>query len=147
MYHLAQINIGRIRAPLTEAVMADFVNNLDPINALAEAHPGFVWRLQSDAGNATSYLVFDDEDLLLNMSVWTSVAALRSFTYETQHREFLRRRKEWFLPLREVYTALWWIPADQRPTPQDGRARLEHLQQHGPAPFAFSFKHSFPPPA
>jgi Domain of unknown function (DUF3291) len=51
-YQLAQINIARMVAPLTDPVMADFVANLKPINALAEASPGFVWRFQTEQGDA-----------------------------------------------------------------------------------------------
>jgi hypothetical protein len=145
-YHLAQINIGRVLAPLTEPLMADFVDNLEPINALADASPGFVWRLQTEEGNATSLHVFDDDMLLINMSVWESVETLRAYVYNSRHTDFLRRRKEWFELFNGVYVALWWVPAGHIPSIEEAKERLEHLQEHGETSEAFSFRKVFPQP-
>jgi hypothetical protein len=142
-YHIAQVNIGRILAPLTEPQMADFVNNLEPINALADAAPGFVWRLQTEEGNATSITVFDDPMLLINMSVWESVDALYNFVYSSKHVEFIRRRREWFEMLGTPIMTLWWIPAGHLPTTSEAKERLELLQQRGTTPLAFTFKQRF----
>ncbi len=145
-YHLAQINIGRVRYPVEDPRMAGFMTKLDEINALAERSPGFVWRLQSSEGNATSYHAFPDDDrLLLNMSVWTGVNELKDYVYRTAHSQFLRRREEWFEKFEGVYLALWWIPAGHHPTIEEARERLVHLEQHGPTPFAFTFQAVFAP--
>ena len=109
-WHLAQLNIGRMVAPIDAPEVADFVANLEPINALADRSAGFVWRLKTDAGNATSIHAFDDALLLLNMSVWESLETLRAFTYTTAHTDVLRRRKEWFERLEVAHLVLWWIP-------------------------------------
>ena len=146
-FHLAQVNIARARAPMDAPEMADFAKWLDPINAIADASPGFVWRLQTDQGNATSLRVFDDDMMLINMSVWESVDALRDFIYQTQHRAVFARRSEWFERLAEAYVALWWIPAGDIPTVADGEQRITHLRTHGPTPFAFTLKTEFPAPA
>jgi hypothetical protein len=143
--HLAQVNIGRVKGLMTDPVMAEFASRLDEINALAEASPGFIWRLQSDEGNATSYRPFDDDLLLINMSVWETVEHLRAFTYATAHAELLRQRREWFEKFDRVFLALWWIPEGHIPTIDEAKERLAHLEAHGPTPAAFTFKTVFPP--
>ncbi len=123
------------------------MDNLDPINALAEATPGFVWRLQTEAGNATAIKAFPDDDLMiLNLSVWESIEALADYVYRSAHTPFLRRRGEWFERLGDVYLVLWWIPAGTLPTVEDALARLDHLKAHGPGPEAFTFRQPFPQP-
>jgi len=144
-YHIAQINIGRIRAELDDPVMAGFVNRLDEINALADASPGFVWRLQTNEGNATYFRPFNDERLLLNMSVWADVDSLRHYVYQTEHRELLRQRHAWFEKLEQVYLALWWVPSGHIPGIDEAKRRLAHLEAYGPSQFAFHFKSIFEP--
>jgi hypothetical protein len=144
-YHIAQVNIGRIKGPIDGPVMAGFVARLDEINALADASPGFVWRLQTSEGNATYFRPFDDDQLLLNMSVWESVDALKSYVYRTAHAELLRQRHEWFEKLSQVYVALWWVPAGHIPSIDEAKKRLAHLEANGPTEFAFTFKAIFPP--
>lgn len=144
-YELAQLNIAHMVAPLESPALADFVANLDRINALAEASPGYVWRLQTDDGNATALRPFG-EDMLVNLSVWESVAALHHYVYRSAHVEILRRRKEWFASMREAYQVLWWVPRGHRPTVLEAKAKLEHLRAHGPGPDAFTFKRAWPPP-
>jgi len=146
-WHLAQLNIGRMIAPTTAPEVADFMAALDPINALAEAAPGFVWRLKTDAGNATDIHAFDDELLLLNMSVWESIESLRAFTYTTAHTDVLRRRREWFERLEVAHLVLWWVPAGRLPTITEALERLEALRRDGPAPAAFTFRVPFEPDA
>ena len=146
-WHLAQLNIGRMVAPTTAPEVADFMAALDRINALAEAAPGFVWRLQTDAGNATDIHAFDDPLLLLNLSVWDSIEHLRAFTYTTAHTDVLRRRREWFERLAEAHLVLWWIPAGHVPTIAEALDRLERLRRNGPSPAAFTFRVPFEPDA
>jgi hypothetical protein len=145
-WHLAQVNIGRVRARLTDPLMAGFVAGLEPINALADSSPGFVWRLQTDAGDATSIRPYNDERLLINLSVWESVEALKAFVYRTHHVDFMRQRENWFERLDTYYLALWWTPAGSVPSIEDATIRLDHLREHGESSFAFSFKKIFPPP-
>lgn len=145
-FHLAQVNIGRIRAPLGSPQLAGFVELLDPINALADRSPGFVWRLQTEDGNATSIHAFKDDRVLVNMSVWESIEALGAFVYETSHLDVLRRRREWFEVMTEAYLALWWIPAGSLPTVDDAVIRIEHIRKHGPTAYAFTLKTHFAPP-
>ncbi len=144
-YHIAQVNIGRIRVELSDPIMAGFVNRLDQINALADASPGFVWRLQTDEGNATYFRPFNDERLLLNMSVWTDVESLRTYVYQTAHRELLRQRHAWFEKLERMYLALWWVPAGHIPGIDEARRRLAYLEAQGPTQFAFTFNSLFEP--
>jgi hypothetical protein len=139
-YNIAQVNIGRIRAELDDPIMAGFVHRLDEINALADSSPGFVWRLQTNEGNATYFRPFNDERTLLNMSVWATVAELRHFVFHTAHVELLRGRHAWFEKFAGSYAALWWVPADHIPGIDEARRRLEHLEQHGPTQFAFTFQ-------
>ncbi|MBV8529129.1 MAG: DUF3291 domain-containing protein [Candidatus Dormibacteraeota bacterium] len=146
-YQLAQVNVARPVAPIGSATMQEFVDNLGPVNAVADTSPGFVWRLQTEHGNATSLHVFGDAHMLINMSVWESVDALREFVQRSvAHRAVLRRRKEWFEPMAEAYMALWWIPSGHVPTIAEAEQRLTHLRMHGPTPLAFTFRATYPPP-
>jgi hypothetical protein len=143
-YHIAQVNIGRIRAELDDPIMAGFVNRLEEINALADASPGFVWRLQTDAGNATYFRPFQDERALLNMSLWENVEALRTYVYRSEHRELLRQRHAWFEKFEGAYAALWWVPAGHIPGIDEAKRRVAHLDAYGPSQFAFAFQAVFP---
>jgi hypothetical protein len=145
-YHVAQCNIGRVLAPLDTPQLAEFVAALEPINRMADDAPGFVWRLQTEAGDATAIRAFEDDMLLLNMSVWESIEALAEFTYRTPHRDVLRRRREWFERLADAYLVLWWVPRGHLPTVVEARERLEALRRDGPTREAFTFRSPFPPP-
>lgn len=145
-YHLAQLNVGIIKAPLESPVMADFVNNLDRINALAEASPGFVWRLQTEEGNATALRPTEDENFLVNMSVWEDADSLSRFVFKSAHVEIMRRRREWFDRMVDAYLVLWWVPKGHVPTVDEALARLARVREHGPTPEAFTFRTAFPPP-
>jgi hypothetical protein len=145
-FHLAQINVGRIRGPLDSPVMADFVALLPIVNALAEGTPGFVWRLVGDGDDATGIKAYPDPQTIVNMSVWENLGSLREYTYRSGHAQAFRQRKDWFDESAAPNLALWWIPAGTLPTVGEGKARLEALQQHGPTPEAFSFKAAFPAP-
>ncbi|MEE8602422.1 DUF3291 domain-containing protein [Euzebya tangerina] len=136
-WYLAQLNIGRIAAPLESPAMAAFVDNLDLVNGAGEAAPGFVWRLTDEAGAATSYSVFGDATLIPNLTVWTDLARLRAFVYDQLHASFLRRRREWFVPEEEAVTVCWHVPAGHRPDLAEAEQRLVHLRQHGPTGYAF----------
>ena len=148
-FHLAQVNIAIPRGQPEEQVMAEFMALLDPVNALADVSEGFVWRLQSDEGNATAYRVFDDPDLMVNMSVWESLEALRDYVYRSPHAHVLRRRQEWFVKMVETHVALWWIEPGTIPTLHDAEERLLTLRAGGPTPRAFTLKQPSPirPPA
>ena len=145
-FHIAQINIARMLAPIDSHTMSDFVAQLPPINALAEESPGFVWRLQSEDGDATSIKVYDDDMVIINLTVWESVEALRQYVYKSAHSGVMRDRRRWFEKFDGPYYTLWWIPAGHLPDPQEGKERLEHLREHGDSPYAFSFKTVFPAP-
>jgi hypothetical protein len=145
-FHLAQINIGRLNAPLDAPALADFVSQLDTINALADDAPGFVWRLTSDAGSATDIRPFEDDRMIVNFSVWEAIPELFEFTYRTAHAAVMARRREWFERMSEAVLVLWWIPAGHIPTIDEAKERLELLRTEGPTPAAFTFKTKFPPP-
>jgi hypothetical protein len=146
LWHLAQLNVGRLRAPVDDPATDEFMAALDTINALAEASPGFVWRLQTEEGNATSIRAFDDDLMILNMSVWESVETLAEYVYRSAHTPFLRRRSQWFERLGEAYLVLWWIPAGTLPTIDEALGRLDHLRAFGPAAEAFTFRQPFSQP-
>lgn len=145
-YHLAQLNIARLTAPLSDPQLADFVAALEPVNAVADASPGFVWRLQDESGNATGFNPFDDQSLIVNMSLWDSLEALRAYVVGAAHGAVLRRRREWFQKISEAYAVLWWVPAGHRPDLAEARSRLERLRASGPTADAFTMSHPFPPP-
>jgi hypothetical protein len=145
-FHIAQVNIGRVKAPIDDPIMAGFVSQLDAINAIADRFPGFVWRLQTDSGNATYFRPYPEDDrILMNMSVWENIESLREYVYRGAHAEVMRHRRNWFELFAGVYVALWWVPAGHRPGVDEARKRLDHLQAHGPTQFAFTFARTFPP--
>ena len=144
-HHLAQLNITLMKEPLESPSMADFVNNLDRINALAEQAPGYVWRLQTEDGDATALRPFG-ENLLVNLSVWKDVEALRQYVYQSDHASIMRRRSEWFDHMKEAFVVLWWVPENHFPGLEEARERLDHLRQFGPTAEAFNFRNLFPAP-
>jgi hypothetical protein len=150
-HQLAQVNIGRLVAPTDSATLKDFMDGLDSVNALADAAPGFVWRLQTDEGNATAVQAFEwdagtSAGVIINMSVWSDVAALTTFIYDDAHRAFLKRRREWFHKMDEAFTALWWVPAGSIPSTEDAEDRIRQLRANGPTPYAFTLREHFPAP-
>jgi Domain of unknown function (DUF3291) len=146
-YHLAQINIARMLAPIDDPLMAEFVAQLAPVNALADASPGFVWRLQTESGDATSIKVYDDDMIIVNLTLWEGPESLREFVYKNAHHAVLRERKRWFEKFDGSYYALWWVPAGHIPGTEEAKERLDHLREHGETEYAFSFQHIFPIPA
>ena len=144
-YHLAQLNIATLLAPLDSPQLAGFVANLERINALAEASPGFIWRLQDEAGDATAIRPFGDE-VLVNMSVWRDVQSLSDYVYKGAHTEMLKRRREWFDKVEQAHMVLWWVPAGHCPDVSEAAERLAHLREHGATEHAFTFRHSFAAP-
>jgi hypothetical protein len=150
-YVLAQVNVGRLLAPLDSPLLADFVADLDPVNAAADAAPGFIWRLQTEDGTATAVRAFEwdaagSAGVLVNMAVWESVEALAGYVYSDVHRQVLRRRRRWFERMAEAYTALWWIPRGHVPATREAEDRVVHLREFGPTPYAFTLREHFPPP-
>ncbi len=145
-YHLAQLNIASTQAPLDDPIMKGFVDQLDYINAVADRSEGFVWRLQTEDGDATAIRAFDDDRIIVNMSVWESLEALHDYVYRSDHLGPLRDRKKWFTRIEGPSLVLWWIPAGHPPSVTEGKERLEHLRVQGPTAYAFSFKKWFPPP-
>ncbi len=139
--NLAQLNIARLRFPLDSPELKDFVDGLPFINALAESSPGYVWRLQDDSGDATHIANPFGEGVIINLTVWESLEALRDFIYRTHHLEYMRRRREWFdhegLP---AYLVLWHVPDGHLPTIEEAADRLKHLVEHGPSEHAFTFR-------
>lgn len=137
--HLAQVNIARALAPLDDPQMAGFVARLEEINALADGSPGFVWRLKTEEGNATSLHPYDDERILFNLSVWRTPEDLQQFVYRSAHAEVMRQRKSWFERFKDAHMALWWIAPDHIPTIAEAKERLAYLQLNGESEFAFTF--------
>ncbi len=146
-HHLAQLNITRMRAPLDDPLMERFVAWLEPINALADESPGFVWRLQTDQGDATSIRAFEDDRILVNMSVWESLKALQAFVLESEHVRVMRERAQWFEPIDLPTAVLWWVTEGHVPTVEEGKKRLDFFRENGPSESAFTFSKSFSPPA
>ena len=146
-WHLAQLNVATLAAPIDSPRLASFVERLEPVNALAERSPGFVWRLQGEGGDATSILAFDDARIIVNLTVWESLETLRDYVFSSEHADVLRRRREWFEPMVEAHLALWWIPAGEIPTVDEAKARLETLRRNGPTVEAFTFRQPFPAPS
>ena len=144
-HQLAQLNVARLLAPIDAPETADFVASLEPVNAQADAAPGFVWRLQTESGDATAVRASDDPLLIVNLTVWESVEALEAFAYrEASHLAVLRRRREWFERSTEASTVLWWVAAGHIPTLDEALDRLAVLRGRGPSPQAFTFRERYP---
>lgn len=146
MYHLAQLNVANALAPLDSPQMAEFVEGLDPVNAIAEASDGFVWRLKDDSGNATNLQYDAAPDLLINMSVWKDVDSLKQFMFKTHHADYLKQKRKWFIADQRPTYVLWWIPAGHVPTIEEAMDKLNVLRKLGPSETAFSFAKTFAPP-
>ena len=144
-WQLAQLNIARMLAPADSPQLAEFFANLNRINALADAAPGFVWRLESETGSAISTHLFG-ESALVNMSVWGDIESLHDYVYRSAHIEIMAKRKLWFEQLREAYSVLWWVKAGSIPNLLQAREKLELLKSGGSSQAAFTFKKAFPPP-
>lgn len=142
--YLAQLNISRIiPESMDDPIMADFVAQLDTINHLAENSKGFVWRLKDDAGNATNLRPFNDDRVIVNMSVWENIDDLMDFAFKSAHTLVMRDRNKWFEKFGKPSTVLWYINEGHTPTVEEARERLEYLQEHGATEFAFDFKNRF----
>ena len=137
--HLAEFNIARIKYPLDDPRMREFVDNVDRVNKLADKLPGFVWRLQDESGHAMGMRVYDDPAILPNLTVWESVEALERFVFKTVHGRFFDRRDDWFAQPGPTLV-MWWVPAGSRPMLQEGCARLDHLKAQGSSDYAFGWE-------
>jgi hypothetical protein len=142
-WHLAQLNTAVLQYPIGSAEMAGFGSALDAVNAVADAAPGFVWRLRDDSGNATALRPFG-ADRIVNMSVWTDLASLRAYVFDSQHADVLRSRRQWFDPAVSA-SVLWWVPVGHLPDLDEARQRDELLAELGPGPDAFTFRHPYEP--
>ncbi|MEZ8511761.1 DUF3291 domain-containing protein [Vibrio splendidus] len=140
---LAQLNIALAKYPLDAPEIKEFVDNLELVNGIAESSEGFVWRLKDESGDATNIQAFEDPNMIVNMSVWDSVDSLKNFMFRTHHRDFMRRKGDWFHRLPEDTYVLWWIEEDHIPTLEEAIVRLEHLREIGDTPYAFTFKTNF----
>src|SRR5437762_3190760 len=138
--HLAELNIGHLRHDLSDPRMADFVDNLERVNGIAERSEGFVWRLKDETGTATNIKAFDDPRIIVNMSVWENIEALERYVWQTVHKRFYGRRHEWFDKPVGAYLVMWWVAAGHRPTVTEAVARLDHLKSHGPTDYAFGWE-------
>lgn len=149
-HHLAQLNVGRLNHPLEHEATAEFVAALDPINALAEASAGFIWRLTDDDGNSSLHVELpgnDDPLLIVNYSIWADLESLKHFMYQSGHGIYLRRRRDWFAAVDEATSVCWWIPAGTVPDIATAYGQLEKLRANGPTPEAFPVGRPFAAPA
>jgi uncharacterized protein DUF3291 len=144
-YQIAELNVAELKAPLDSPELKDFVDNLDRINALAESSPGFAWRLKGDGNDATSLRPLGD-NVIVNLSVWNDVNALRDYVYKSAHVEILRRKREWFARMAKAYMVLWWVPKGHEPTPAEAVAKLMLLRERGPSAEAFTFAEAYGAP-
>ena len=141
--YLAQLNIAKLKYPIDSPELKEFTDNLAPVNQLAEESEGFIWRLKDDNGDATSFQAYSDPSIIVNMSTWSSIDALKNFMFRTHHRDFLRRKAQWFENIPQDNYVLWWIPNDCTPTIEEGIERLNYLRNNSDSPYAFTFKSNF----
>lgn len=139
--HLAQLNIGILKHPVGDPRIAEFMDNLDKVNALAERAEGFVWRLKDESGNATAIRPFPDPDMAVNLSVWRDAESLEHFVWNTVHKQFYRKRQSWFTPLSQPHFVMWFVAEGHVPDLVEAKERLAHLGAHGDTDFAFGWGH------
>jgi hypothetical protein len=139
--HLAELNIARLKYPFDDPRVAEFANNLERVNGVAERSDGFVWRLKDDSGNATDIRAFDDPMIIVNMSVWRGPEFLERFVWNTVHKHFYAKRAEWFALMEKQHFVMWWVDEGHEPTLEEAKERLDHLDRHGDSDFAFGWSH------
>jgi len=141
---IAQFNMAKARFPSDSDGLADFMNNLEAVNAVADRSKGFVWRLKADTpGDAITDQIFEDSDLLLNMSVWETIEDFRNFVFQTVHGKFLARRAEWFFPAEQPSFVMWWVDLVHKPTLEEAHEMLNVLGRDGPTANAFTLSAAF----
>jgi hypothetical protein len=146
-YQLAEINIARMKGvAISDPIMKEFVDNLGKVNEIAEQSEGFLWRLKDEDNNATNFNPYNDEQIIVNVSVWDSIESLEHYMYKTFHSEFLKRRKEWFQSFGQVSTAMWWIKKGEIPDINQAMEKLDYLQINGASEIVFNFKQKYPQP-
>lgn len=149
MWELAQLNVARLLIPLDSPEMAEFVAAFDPINAQAEAAPGFVWRLANDSGPGSHFTKapgIDDPTVVANYSIWVDVESLKQYVHHSDHMAYLQRRQEWFKRPNQASTVCWWIPAGERPPLTEAMKRLTHLRNYGPSSEGWPLHKAIPAP-
>ena len=146
LYYLAQLNIARMKYAIDDPNMQAFVDALDPVNASADQADGFIWRLQTEDGDARDFRIYNDERYLVNMSVWRDVDSLKAFVASASHGAIMRRRSEWFEKMDQAFSVLWWVPEHHRHGVPEAQDKLDALRNDGPTPAAFNFETLFPPP-
>jgi hypothetical protein len=139
--HLAQLNIARLAYDFNDPRVAEFMDNLARVNGIAERSEGFVWRLQDEAGDATAFQAFDDPQVIVNMSVWRSADELEHFVWNTVHKQFYRKRAEWFSAMKSQHFVMWWVDEGHVPTVEEARNKLDTLERHGDSDLAFGWSH------
>ncbi len=144
MCHIAQLNIARMKFSMDDPMMKDFIDALDPVNAIADQSPGFVWRHQAGEEEKATIQIYDNVRIIVNLSVWETVKHLKSFLSTTLHSSIMRRRSVWFEKMDLPYTVLWWVPVGHQPTKEEAFSRLDYLRGKGPTDFAFGFSQTFP---
>lgn len=142
LFHLAQVNIAKRLAPMDDPIMQEFINNVDNINEIADLAEGFVWRMKDEYKDLGAQ-IFQDNALLINMSVWKSLESLFNYTYNSGHIEVFKRKKEWFSKMKMMHMAFWYVPIGYEPTFQDAKNRLNYIEKNGTSPYAFTFKDKF----
>ncbi|MBO0789530.1 MAG: DUF3291 domain-containing protein [Ktedonobacteraceae bacterium] len=146
MYYIAEMNIGRIRAPYDDPIMAGYVKRRREMDTLARRSPGFIWRRTGPGSNAKETDLYEDQTIIANVSVWATIEDFANFVYKTGHQEVIDRGHEWFVSLDGPHYAMWWVPQGHLPSAEEARERLEYLRTYGETPYAFTFKRWFPSP-
>jgi CHAT domain-containing protein len=144
-YQLAQLNIAKGKERMDHPLLAEFVENISRLNALAEQADGFIWRLKDESGDALAIEAFSDPTIVINMSVWRDVETLKNYVYSSDHLAFMRRKKEWFTKLESNHLVLWWIPKGHIPTIEEAKEKLRHLEEKGSTPEAFAINQPYEP--
>lgn len=138
--HLAQLNIGKPKYANDDPRFAEFMDNLERINGLGESMPGFVWIHKDDSGHAMD-MPTPWPDAAANLTVWEKPEDLEHFVWNTVHKQFYKKKAEWFEEISSSHFVMWWVEEGHRPSLEEAKERLDHLNEHGNSDFAFDWSH------
>lgn len=143
-HHLAELNVGKLLAPVGDPRVAEFIDNIERINNLGTRMPGFVWMLEGSGSpnatpGATEHAIAGDPLYVPNLTVWEDAASLETFVWGTLHKKFYEKRQEWFEVLGKMHFVMWWVPEGHKPTLAEALERLEMLREQGDSPDAFGW--------
>ena len=140
--HLAELNISSWKIDPESHDAMGFVRNVARVNGLAERSDGFVWRLLDEGRDSQGRNgVCKDANTIMTLSVWETPQQLEQFVWNTVHKKIYNGKQQWFHAMESHHLVMWWVDDGHRPTVEEARERLDHLNNNGNSDFAFGWSH------